>query len=163
LSNTTEKLYGGSVERFRGLEQEVMDIIIYHNPECGTSRNTLAMIRNAGIEPHVIEYLKTPPSRALLVSLIARMNIPVRQLLRESGTPYAELGLDNPALADGALLDAMMAHPILINRPIVVSPRGVKLCRPSEVVLDLLPAANQSPFAKEDGEVVIDKAGKRLR
>jgi arsenate reductase (glutaredoxin) len=140
-----------------------MDMIIYHNPECGTSRNTLAMIRNAGIEPHVVEYLKTPPIRALLVSLIARMNIPVRQLLRESGTPYAELGLDNPALTDGALLDAMMAHPILINRPIVVSPRGVKLCRPSEVVLDLLPAANQSPFAKEDGEVVIDKAGKRLR
>jgi arsenate reductase (glutaredoxin) len=140
-----------------------MDVIIYHNPECGTSRNTLAMIRNAGIEPHVIEYLKTPPSLSLLASLIARMNIPVRQLLRESGTPYAELGLGNPALNDDALLDAMMAHPILINRPIVVSPRGVKLCRPSEAVLDLLPAANQTPFVKEDGEVVIDKAGKRPR
>jgi arsenate reductase (glutaredoxin) len=140
-----------------------MDVIIYHNPECGTSRNTLAMIRNAGIEPHVIEYLKTPPSLSLLASLIARMNIPVRQLLRESGTPYAELGLGNPALNDDTLLDAMMAHPILINRPIVVSPRGVKLCRPSEAVLDLLPAANQTPFVKEDGEVVIDKAGKRPR
>jgi arsenate reductase (glutaredoxin) len=140
-----------------------MDVIIYHNPECGTSRNTLAMIRNAGIEPHVIEYLKTPPSLSLLASLIARMNIPVRQLLRERGTPYAELGLGNPALNDDTLLDAMMAHPILINRPIVVSPRGVKLCRPSEAVLDLLPAANQTPFVKEDGEVVIDKAGKRPR
>jgi arsenate reductase (glutaredoxin) len=140
-----------------------MDMIIYHNPDCGTSRNTLAMIRNAGIEPHVVEYLKTPPSRALLVSLIGRMGIPTRQLLRESGTPYAELGLGNPALTDDALLDAMMAHPILINRPIVVSSRGVKLCRPSEAVLDLLPTASQAPFAKEDGEVVVDKAGKRLR
>jgi arsenate reductase (glutaredoxin) len=140
-----------------------MDVIVYHNPECGTSRNTLAMIRNAGVEPHVIEYLKTPPSRALLVSLISRMGIPVRQLLRESGTPYADLGLGNPALTDEALLDAMMAQPILINRPIVVSPRGVKLCRPSELVLNLLPTAGQTPFTKEDGEVVIDAAGQRLR
>jgi arsenate reductase (glutaredoxin) len=140
-----------------------MDVIVYHNPECGTSRNTLAMIRNAGVEPHVIEYLKTPPSRALLVSLISRMGIPVRQLLRESGTPYADLGLGNPALTDEALLDAMMAQPILINRPIVVSPRGVKLCRPSELVLNLLPTAGQTPFTKEDGEVVIDAAGQRVR
>jgi arsenate reductase (glutaredoxin) len=140
-----------------------MDIVIYHNPDCGTSRNTLAMIGNAGVEPHVIEYLKTPPSRTLLVSLINRMGIPVRQLLRESGTPYAELGLGNLALTDEALLDAMMAHPILINRPIVVSPLGVKLCRPSEVVLELLPVAGQAPFTKEHGEVVIDKTGKRLR
>jgi arsenate reductase (glutaredoxin) len=140
-----------------------MDIVIYHNPECGTSRNTLALIRNAGIEPHVVEYLKTPPSRTLLVGLIKRMGISVRQLLRESGTPFADLGLGNPALTDDALLDAMMAHPILINRPIVVSPLGVKLCRPSEAVLDLLPATSQAPFAKEDGEVVIDQSGKRVR
>jgi arsenate reductase (glutaredoxin) len=140
-----------------------MDIVIYHNPACGTSRNTLAMIRNAGIEPHVIEYLKTPPTRTLLVELVARMGMSVRQLLRESGTPFAELGLGNLALTDEALLDAMMAHPILINRPIVVSPRGVKLCRPSEAVLDLLPAGTQTAFTKEDGEVVVNEAGKRLR
>ncbi len=115
------------------------DIIIYHNPACGTSRNALAMIRTAGIEPHVIEYLKTPPSRALLESLIARAGIGARALLREKGTPYAELGLDNPNLTDEQLLDAMIAHPILINRPLVVSPLGVRLCRPSETVLDLLP------------------------
>jgi arsenate reductase len=115
------------------------DIIIYHNPACGTSRNALAMIRNAGIEPHVVEYLKTPPSRALLESLIARAGIGARALLREKGTPYAELGLDNPNLTDEQLVDAMMAHPILINRPLVVSPLGVRLCRPSETVLDLLP------------------------
>ncbi|QPF93638.1 arsenate reductase (glutaredoxin) [Bradyrhizobium commune] len=130
-----------------------MDAIIYHNPACGTSRNTLAMIRNAGIEPHVIEYLKAPPSRALLQELIARMGLSVRQLLREKGTPYAELGLDNAGLTDDQLLDAMMAHPILINRPIVVTPKGVKLCRPSELVLDLLPA-QQGEFVKEDGEHV---------
>ncbi|SFJ27075.1 MULTISPECIES: arsenate reductase (glutaredoxin) [unclassified Bradyrhizobium] len=130
-----------------------MDAIIYHNPACGTSRNTLAMIRSAGIEPHVIEYLKTPPSRALLQQLIARMGLPVRALLREKGTPYAELGLGNAALTDDQLLDAMMAHPILINRPIVVTPKGVKLCRPSELVLDLLPA-QQGEFVKEDGERV---------
>ena len=135
-----------------------MDIIIYHNPECGTSRNTLALIRNAGIEPHVVEYLKTPPSRALLVQLIARMGIATRALLRESGTPFAELKLDNPALSDEELLDAMMTHPILINRPIVVSPLGVKLCRPSEAVLALLPA-QQGAFRKEDGELVVDASG----
>ena len=139
-----------------------IDIVIYHNPDCGTSRNTLAMIRNAGIEPHVIEYLKTPPSRALLEQLIARMGISVRDLLREKGTPYAELGLGDPGLSDAALLDAMMEHPVLINRPIVVSPLGVKLCRPSEAVLDILPADQQGAFAKEDGEQVVDAAGRRV-
>jgi len=138
-----------------------MDIVIYHNPQCGTSRNVLGLIRNAGVEPHVIEYLKTPPSRALLVQLLARMGIPVRALLRESGTPYAELGLNNPALTDDDLLDAMMAHPILINRPIVVSPMGVKLCRPSEAVMELLPA-QQGEFHKEDGEKIVDSAGRRV-
>ena len=137
------------------------DIIIYHNPECGTSRNTLAMIRNAGIEPHVIEYLKTPPSRALLESLIARAGMTPRALLREKGTPFAELGLDDDSLSDAALIDAMMAHPILVNRPLVVSPLGVKLCRPSEAVLDILPAAQQAAFAKEDGEQVVDATGQR--
>lgn len=130
-----------------------MDAIIYHNPACGTSRNTLAMIRNAGIEPHVIEYLKTPPSRALLQQLAVRMGVSLRELLREKGTPYAELGLSNAALTDDQLLDAMMAHPILINRPIVVTPKGVKLCRPSELVLDLLPPQH-GEFVKEDGERV---------
>ena len=138
------------------------DIIIYHNPECGTSRNTLAMIRNAGIEPHVVEYLKTPPSRALLEQLIERAGIAPRDLLREKGTPYADLGLGDPSLDDGALIDAMMAHPILIKRPLVVSPLGVKLCRPSEVVLDLIPARQRGAFAKEDGEQVVDDAGNRL-
>jgi len=138
------------------------DIIIYHNPECGTSRNTLAMIRNAGIEPHVIEYLKTPPSRALLVEMIDRAGIRPRALLREKGTPYAELGLADESLSDGALIDAMMAHPILINRPLVVSPLGVKLCRPSEAVLDLLPTAQQGAFSKEDGERVVDDQGQRI-
>ena len=129
-------------------------IIIYHNPGCGTSRNALAMIRHAGIEPHVIEYLKTPPSRALLVELIARAGMTPRALLREKGTPYAELGLADAGLSDEALIDAMMAHPILINRPLVVSPLGVKLCRPSEAVLDLLPPAQRGSFVKEDGEIV---------
>lgn len=138
------------------------DIVIYHNPECGTSRNALAMIRNSGIEPHVIEYLKTPPSRPLLESLIARAGMTPRELLREKGTPYAELGLGNPALSDEALIDALMAHPILINRPLVVSPLGVKLCRPSEAVLYLLPQAQQGAFAKEDGEQVVDAAGNRV-
>ncbi len=138
-----------------------MDVVIYHNPACGTSRNTLALIRNAGVEPHVIEYLKTPPSRALLRQLIGRMGIPVRALLREKGTPFTELGLGNPTLSDDALLDAMMAHPILINRPIVVSPKGVRLCRPSETVLDLLPP-QQGAFAKEDGEPVVDESGSRV-
>lgn len=138
------------------------DIIIYHNPECGTSRNALAMIRNAGIEPHVVEYLKTPPSRPLLVSLIERMGASPRDVLREKGTPFADLGLADTALSDDQLIDAMMDHPILINRPIVVSPLGVKLCRPSEEVLDLLPADQQRAFAKEDGELVVDAAGNRV-
>lgn len=137
------------------------DIVIYHNPECGTSRNALAMIRNAGIEPHVVEYLKTPPSRELLENLIERAGIGPRALLREKGTPYAELGLDNPDLSDAQLIDAMMEHPILINRPLVVSPLGVKLCRPSEEVLDLIPAQQRGAFAKEDGELIVDAAGKR--
>lgn len=130
-----------------------MDAIIYHNPDCGTSRNTLAMIRHAGIEPHVIEYLKTPPSRTLLRQLISRMGISVREAVREKAPPYAELGLGNAALTDDQLLDAMMAHPILINRPIVVTPKGVRLCRPSELVLDLLPP-QRGEFVKEDGERV---------
>lgn len=134
-----------------------VDIVIYHNPECGTSRNVLGLIRNAGIEPHVVEYLKTPPSRALLVQLIDRAGISPRELLRERGTPYAELGLGDAALADDALVDAMMAQPILINRPLVVSSLGVKLCRPSEAVLDLLPARQLSAFSKEDGERVVDE------
>ena len=138
-----------------------MDVIIYHNPDCGTSRNTLAMIRNAGIEPHVIEYLKTPPSWLLLRQLIDRMGVPVRDVIREKGTPYKELGLDDPSLNDDQLLDAMMAHPILINRPIVVSPKGVRLCRPSEAVLDLLPP-QQGEFVKEDGERVVDEQGRRV-
>ncbi len=138
------------------------DIIIYHNPACGTSRNTLALIRNAGIEPHVIEYLKTPPSRVMLMQLIERMGISPRDLLREKGTPYADLGLDDPTLSDAAILDAMLAHPILINRPIVVTPLGVKLCRPSERVLDIVPAPQQGEFIKEDGERVIDEHGRRV-
>lgn len=138
------------------------DIIIYHNPDCGTSRNTLAMIRNAGIEPHVIEYLKTPPSRAMLSQLIERAGLTARQLLREKGTPYAELGLGDEGLSDEALVDAMMDHPILINRPLVVSPLGVRLCRPSEAVLDILPAPQQAAFAKEDGEQVVDERGRRI-
>ncbi len=138
------------------------DIVIYHNPECGTSRNALALIRNAGIEPHVVEYLKTPPSRALLESLIERAGISPRALLREKGTPYAELGLDNPDLSDAQLIDAMMAHPNLINRPLVVSTLGVKLCRPSEEVLDLVPAQQRGAFVKEDGEQVVDAAGNRV-
>ena len=139
------------------------DIIIYHNPECGTSRNTLAMIRNAGIEPHVVEYLKTPPSHAMVEALIARAGITARDLLREKGTPYAELGLGDATLTEEALIDAMMAHPILINRPIVVSPLGVRLCRPSELVLDLLPTPQKGAFAKEDGEQVIGASGERLK
>ena len=138
------------------------DIVIYHNPECGTSRNTLAMIRNAGEEPHVVEYLKTPPSRPMLVSLIERMGLTPRALLREKGTPFAELGLGDALLSDDRLIDAMMQHPILINRPIVVSPLGVKLCRPSEEVLDLLPGGQRGAFAKEDGERVVDDSGQRI-
>ena len=139
-----------------------MDVIIYHNPDCGTSRNTLGLIHNAGIDPHVIEYLKTPPTRALLVQLIKRMGISVRALLRKKGTPYDDLGLDDPKLSDENLLDLMMSHPILINRPIVVTPAGVKLCRPSETVLDILPATQRGEFRKEDGELVVDSAGRRV-
>lgn len=139
-----------------------IDVVIYHNPDCGTSRNTLAMIRNAGIEPHVIEYLKTPPSREMLARLLQRMAIPARALLREKGTPYHELGLDDGSLGEQALLDAMVSHPLLINRPIVVSPLGVALCRPSERVLDLLPQPQQGAFAKEDGEQVVDAQGRRV-
>ncbi len=138
------------------------DIVIYHNPACGTSRNALAMIRNAGIEPHVVEYLKTPPSRVLLVKLIDRAGMTPRDLLREKGTPYTELGLGDTSLSDDALVDAMMAHPILINRPLVVSSLGVKLCRPSEAVLDLLPSGQLAAFAKEDGEQVVDASGQRV-
>jgi arsenate reductase len=138
-----------------------MDVIIYHNPDCGTSRNTLALIRNAGVEPHVIEYLKTPPTRLLLEQLIERMDVPVRAVIREKGTPFADLGLDDLSLSDEQLLDAMVAHPILINRPIVVTPKGVRLCRPSEEVLDLLPP-QQGEFLKEDGERVVDELGRRI-
>ena len=139
-----------------------IDIIIYHNPACGTSRNTLALIFNCGVEPHIIEYLKTPPSRGELASLIGRMGILARDLLRKKGTPYDELKLDDPALTDEQLIDAMMAHPILINRPIVVTPNGVKLCRPSEAVLDILPLPQQGEFRKEDGELVVNAAGQRV-
>lgn len=139
-----------------------MDVIIYHNPKCGTSRNTLGLIRNTGIEPHIIEYLKCPPTRILLKQLIARAGLTPRQVLREKGTPYAELGLGDPTLTDDALLDAMIAHPVLINRPIVVTPNGVRLCRPSELVLDILPP-QQGEFFKEDGERVVDEKGRHVR
>jgi len=141
---------------------EPISVTIYHNPACGTSRNTLALIRNAGVEPTVIEYLKTPPNRATLQGLLRRMGISPRALLREKGTPYAELGLGAPHWTDDELLDQMLTHPILINRPIVVTPWGVKLCRPSEAVLDILPLAQKGPFAKEDGEPVIDAQGRRV-
>jgi arsenate reductase len=137
-------------------------VTIYHNPDCGTSRNVLALIRNGGEEPNIIEYLKTPPSRAELVSLIGRMGIPVRDVLRRRGTPYDELKLDDLGLTDDDLLDAMMAHPILINRPIVVTDKGVKLCRPSETVLDILANPQRAPFSKEDGEAVVDAGGNRI-
>lgn len=135
---------------------------IWHNPACGTSRNTLALIRHAGVEPVVVEYLKTPPSREHLAEVIAAAGLRVREALRGKETLYASLGLGDPALSDDALLDAMIAHPILIQRPFVIAPTGVKLCRPSEAVLDLLPPVT-APFAKEDGEVVIDAAGRRAR
>ena len=141
----------------------VHDIIIYHNPECGTSRNALALIRNAGLEPHIIEYLKSPPSRAMLVNLITRSGLTPRDLAREKGTPFAELGLGGSDVTDEQIIEAMMAHPILINRPIVVSPLGVKLCRPSEAVLDILPARQRGAFAKEDGEQIVDSAGNRVK
>ncbi|MCT9125013.1 arsenate reductase (glutaredoxin) [Cupriavidus gilardii] len=137
-------------------------VTIYHNPACGTSRNTLAMIRNAGIEPTVIEYLKTPPTRSELEGMIRQAGLSVREAIREKGTPYAELGLDDTSLTDDQLLDTMLAHPILINRPFVVTELGVRLCRPSELVLDILPSPQQGPFAKEDGEPVIDAEGRRV-
>ncbi len=139
-----------------------MTVTIYHNPACGTSRNVLGLIRNSGEEPRVIEYLKTPPTRAELADLIRRMGVPVRDVLRQKGTPYEELGFGDPSLTDDQLLDAMMAHPILINRPIVVTPLGVKLCRPSEAVLDILPGPQRGAFAKEDGERVVDERGHRI-
>jgi arsenate reductase len=138
-----------------------MDVVIYHNPACGTSRNTLGLIRNAGIEPHVIEYLKCPPSRAMLEQLMVRAGLTLRQLIREKGTPYHELKLDDPELSYDELMDAVMAHPILINRPLVVTPKGVRLCRPSEAVLDLLPP-QRGEFFKEDGEQVIDASGRHV-
>ena len=138
------------------------DITLYHNPECGTSRNVVGLIRNAGIEPHVIEYLKTPPSRPLLVQLIARAGITPRELLREKGTPYAEPGLDDPQWSDEQLIGFMLQHPILINRPIVVTPLGTRLCRPSEAVLDILPQPQRGAFCKEDGEAVVDAQGHRV-
>ncbi|WP_106753096.1 arsenate reductase (glutaredoxin) [Pannonibacter carbonis] len=131
-----------------------MTITIYHNPACGTSRNTLAMIRRSGEEPRIVEYLQTPPDRGALVDLIRRAGLSVRQVLREKGTPYAELGLGDPRLSDDHLLDAMMQHPILINRPLVVTPKGVRLCRPSEVVLEILPNPAIGTFIKEDGQVI---------
>ncbi|MGL5093504.1 MAG: glutaredoxin-dependent arsenate reductase [Aeromonas sobria] len=138
-------------------------ITIYHNPACGTSRNTLELIRNTGVEPTVIHYLETPPSRATLVALIAAMGMPVRDLLRKNVPPFEELGLAEERFSDDELVDAMLAHPILINRPIVVTPLGTKLCRPSEVVLDILPSPQQGAFSKEDGEPVVDAQGKRIK
>ena len=139
-----------------------MDVTIYHNPACGTSRNTLELIRNAGIEPDVIEYLKTPPSRSELARMIADAGLTVREAIREKGTPHAELGLDNPDLTDDQLLDAMLRDPILINRPFVVTPLGTRLSRPSEAVLDILPDTHKGAFVKEDGEKVLDEKGKPI-
>ena len=139
-----------------------LEAVIYHNPACGTSRNTLGLIRNAGIEPLIVNYVETPLDKEELRVLIARLGVPVRAVLREKGTPYAALGLGDPALDDERLLDAMVAHPILINRPIVVTPLGVRLCRPSESVLDILPDPQRGAFAKEDGEAVVDGAGQRI-
>ena len=138
-------------------------IRMYHNPACGTSRNVLALIRNAGIEPEIIEYIKSPPDRATLIALLSAMNMAPRQLLRRKGTPYDELGLDDATVSDDALLDAMLAHPILIERPIVVTEYGTRLCRPSEAVLDILPQRQRGPFRKEDGDVVIDAQNRRVR
>ncbi|KZS52412.1 arsenate reductase (glutaredoxin) [Rhizobium anhuiense] len=139
-----------------------IDVTIYHNPECGTSRNTLAMIQNTGIEPNVIEYLKSPPSREQLIKMIADAGLSVREAIREKGTPFAELGLDNPDLTDDQLLDAMLKDPILINRPFVVTPLGTRLSRPSELVLEILPETHKGAFTKEDGEKVLDAEGKRI-
>ncbi|CAG2127104.1 arsenate reductase (glutaredoxin) [Cupriavidus plantarum] len=140
-----------------------MTVTIYHNPDCGTSRNTLAMIRNAGIEPTIVAYLTTPPDPHTLRTMIRDAGLTVREAIREKGTPYAELGLDDPSLTDAQLLDAMLAHPILINRPFVVTERGTRLCRPSEAVLDILPQPQRGAFTKEDGEAVVDARGQRLR
>jgi arsenate reductase len=139
------------------------DITIYHNPKCGTSRNTLAMIRNSGIEPNVVHYLENPPDKRMLETLIAAMGKGVRALLRQKGTPYEELHLDDPKWTDAQLIDFMLEHPILINRPIVVTPLGTRLCRPSEEVLDLLPQPQKGAFTKEDGEMVIDEQGQRVQ
>lgn len=139
-----------------------MSVVIYHNPACGTSRNVLALIRHAGIEPTVIEYLKTPPSRGELIGLARAMGVSPREMLRRKGTPYDELGLGDPSLSDDAILDAMLAHPILIQRPIVIAPEGVRICRPSEAVLDLLPDVPMGEFRKEDGELVVDAEGRRV-
>jgi arsenate reductase len=138
------------------------EVTIYHNPACGTSRNVLGLIRNSGVEPRIVEYLKTPPARAELADLIRRMDMPVRDLLRRKGTPYDELGPDDPKRTDDELIDQMLAHPILINRPIVVTQLGVRLCRPSEVVLDILPDPQCGAFSKEDGQAVIGPDGHRL-
>ncbi len=138
------------------------DITIYHNPKCGTSRNVLALIRNSGVEPTVVEYLKTPLDRPALRALLARLQVGVREVLRQKGTPYDELDLDNPAWTDEQLLDFVVQHPILLNRPIVVTPLGAKLCRPSEQVLDILPQPQQGAFSKEDGEAVVDAQGRRV-
>jgi arsenate reductase (glutaredoxin) len=139
------------------------NVVMYHNPECGTSRNVLALIRNAGVEPTIIEYLKTPPSRAELMSMIDKAGLTVRDAIRVKGTPFHELGLDDLTLSDDALLDAMVQHPILINRPFVLTPWGVRLSRPSEIILDILPLPQKGPFRKEDGELVIDSSGNRVR
>ena len=149
-------------EPAKGEQPPMKTITIYHNPKCGTSRNVLALIRNSGVEPEVIEYLKTPPTKARLAELVAATGQGVRALIREKGTPYAELGLADAKWSDDQLLDFMLAHPILINRPLVVTPLGVKLCRPSETVLDILPNPQQAAFAKEDGEQVVDAQGQRL-
>jgi len=140
---------------------DVLDVIIYHNPDCATSRNVLAMIRNSGVEPHIVEYLKCPPTRLLLTQLLERAGLSVRQILREKGTPFHDLGLGDPSLSDDMLLHAIGAHPILMNRPIVVTSKGVRLCRPSETVLDLLPP-QRGQFIKEDGERVVDDHGRRV-
>jgi arsenate reductase len=145
------------------MAEPLVSVTIYHNPACGTSRNTLALIRNAGIEPTIIEYLETPPDRATLESLIGRMGIVPRDLLRQKGTPYEELGLGDARWSGQQLIEQMLAQPILINRPIVITPWGVKLCRPSEVLLDILPLPQKGPFAKEDGELLINSEGDRIR
>lgn len=145
------------------MSDSIVPVTIYHNPNCGTSRNTLALIRNAGIEPTVIEYLKSPPDRATLLNLLQRMNMTPRQLLRDKGTPYAELKLGEAHWTDDQIIDQMLKFPILINRPIVVTEHGVRLCRPSEVVLDLLPLPQKGAFTKEDGERVIDERGQRVK